>query len=174
MASNTRMAWQQATQTAQARWAALGQREQRGLLLAVAAVAVALVWSVALAPALRSLKSSAAQSAQLAAASERMQALQARAKLLQNQPVVSPQESLKALQLTVASFGKGASLQVVGEQATVNLVQVSAQSLAAWLASDAAASLSPAQAHLQRDANSAVPLWSGTLLFRLPSGRGTP
>ena len=83
MASDASMAWQQARNTARARWAALGLREQRAVLLAAAAIAIALIWSVALAPALRSLKASAAQSVQLAAAAERMQTLQARALTIQ-------------------------------------------------------------------------------------------
>lgn len=168
MATDARTGWQQVTTTLGARWAALGLREQRAVRLAALVIGAALVWGVALAPALRSLKTSATQSAQLATATERMQALQARAKRLQTTPTVGPQDSLKALQTATAAMGKGATLQVVGEQATVTLVQVSAQSLAGWLASEAIGNLSPAQAHLRREAGGAEPLWSGSLLFHLP------
>ena len=63
------MAWQH---TLKARWAALGAREQRGLALAGTVLAAALLWSVALAPALRTLKTAETQSAQLGATAERM------------------------------------------------------------------------------------------------------
>ena len=158
------MAWQH---TLQARWAALGAREQRALVLATAVLGAALVWSVALAPALRTLKSAAAHSAQLEASAERMQALQARAKLLQAQPVAAAQDTLRALQTAATALGQSASLQVVGEQATLTLKQVSAASLAPWLAP--ATGSGPTEAHLQRDSASTEPLWSGSLVFRLPA-----
>jgi general secretion pathway protein M len=164
--SHPTLVWQQALQ---ARWATLGAREQRGLTLAAAALLALLVWSVALAPALRTLKSAQAQSAQLAQAAERMQTLQARARLLQAKPVAAPQEALKPLQTAVAALGKSASLQVSGEQATLTLKSVSAQSLGALLAPAPGSGSSPSEAHLQRDAASAEPLWSGSLVYRLPA-----
>ena len=157
------MAW---PQRLKARWAALGAREQRSLLLAAVVLGAAVVWSVALAPALRTLKNAEAQSAQLGATLERMLALQARARLLQAQPGVAAQDSLQALQAATAALGKTASLQVAGEQATLSFKQISAQSLAPWLTPAAGIGLSPAAAQLQRDAGS-EPLWSGTLVFRL-------
>jgi general secretion pathway protein M len=166
------MAWQQPLKT---RWAALGAREQRGIALAAGVLGAALVWSVALAPALRTLKTAEAQSAQLGATTERMQALQARARLLQAQPATAPQDALKTLQSATNLLGKSASLQVVGEQATLSLKQVSAASLAPWLTPAAGGSPSPAEAHLQRDAGSTEPLWSGILVFRMPAHKpGSP
>ena len=153
----------------QARWAALGAREQRGLLLAAVVLGAALVWSVALAPALRTLRNAEAQNAQLGATLERMLALQARAKLLQAQPAPAPQETLKALQAAAAALGQSASLQVVGEQATLRFERLSAPSLAAWLVPATGLGSSPAQAQLQRIAGSEPPLWSGSLVFRLPA-----
>jgi general secretion pathway protein M len=161
------MAWQH---TLKARWAAMAPREQRGLTLAVALVALALVWSVLLAPALRTLKGVAAQNLQLSAELERMQALQARAKLLQTKPAVAPKESLKALQTAAAALGKAAVLQILGEQATLTLKQVSATDLAPWLSPGSGAGLSASEVHLQRSADSGEPLWSGTLVFNLPAG----
>jgi general secretion pathway protein M len=163
------MAWQHLIK---ARWQALAAREQRGLALAGALVAAALVWSVALAPALRTLKSVDAQNNQLSITAERMQALQARAKRLQAQPLAVPQDTLKALQAATAALGKGASLQVQGEQATLTVKQIGVPALAAWLAPAAGAGLSPSEAHLQRDTTSTEPLWSGTLVFRLPGLTG--
>ena len=159
------MAWQQLLK---ARWAALAAREQRGLLLAVAVLGAALVWFIALAPAMRSLKTVAAQSAALGADLERMQVLQARAKALQAKPAPAPQESLQALQSAASKLGAAASLQVVGEQATVTIKKLSALQLGQWLAPQSGPGLSPAEAHLQRDTASVEPVWSGTLVYHLP------
>ncbi len=80
------MAWQKQLR---ARWQALGLREQRGLGLAAALVGAALLWSLGLAPALRTLHNAEAQNAQLSNAAGRMQALQARARLLQATPLTT-------------------------------------------------------------------------------------
>jgi general secretion pathway protein M len=160
------MAWQHDVKT---RWAALGVREQRSLTLAAAVLGLALFWSVLLAPALRTLKSVDAQNAVLGKELERMQALQTRARALQAQPALAPKESLKALQTAATGLGKNAVLQVVGEQATLTLKQVSATALAQWLTPQAGAGLSPLEARLQREGSSTEPLWSGTLVFRLPA-----
>ncbi len=164
------MAWHTLFKT---RWQALALREQRGLGIASALVLASLVWSVALAPALRTLKGVEAQNMQLGITAERMQALQARAKLLQAKPLATPANTLRALQSATTALGKVASLQVLGEQATVTLRQISASALAAWLSPETGVGLSPSEVHLQRDANSAEPQWSGTLVFRLPGLKAT-
>ena len=159
------MAWQK---TLQARWAALAARERRGLAIAALVVALAMFWGVLVAPALRTLKSVEPQRAALAAELEHMQALQVRATQLQAKPALVPKDSLKNLQAAANALGKNATLQVLGEQATLSLKQVSAQDLAQWLAPQSALGLSPVEAHLQRDAGTALPVWSGTLVFQLP------
>jgi general secretion pathway protein M len=159
------MAWQELLK---AHWQSLAGREKRGLGIAAALVAAALLWNVALAPALRTLQSVETQNAQLSRTVERMQALQARAKLLQSKPLVTAADNLKTLQEATTAQGKVVSLQVLGEQATITLRQISTSTLAAWLAPESGARLNPVEAHLQREGNSAEPLWSGTLVFRLP------
>lgn len=165
------MAWQQVLQT---RWQALAVRERRAVAVAAALAAAALFWSVALAPALRTLKAAPAQHAQLSLASERMQALQARAKLLQAQPLAAPEDHLRALQTATAALGKMATLQVAGEQATLTLRQISAVALADWLVPVAGGGLSPSTAQLQRDSGGTEARWSGTLVFRLPPTQPRP
>lgn len=151
----------------QARWSALGGRERAALSLAAAVVVAALVWSVALAPALRTLQAAAAQRAQLGASAERMQALRARAKLLQAKPQAAAGEALRALQGGVTALDKAATLQVAGGQATLTLRQLRPADLAPWLSPAPGGYPSPSEVHLQRDAG-AEPLWSGTLVYRLP------
>jgi type II secretory pathway component PulM len=110
-----------------------------------------------------------AQRAQLGRSAERMQALQARARLLQSKPLAAPGDILKALQDSARAQGKTVTLQVLGEQATITLRQISATALAAWLTPVSGALLSPVEAHLQRDPGGSEALWSGTLVFRLPA-----
>jgi general secretion pathway protein M len=160
------MAWQQLLK---ARWNGLAAREQRGVLLAAVVLGAALVWFVALAPALRSLKTVAAQSAALGADLERMQALQARAKALQAQPAPAPQERLKALQAAATKLGAAVNLQVVGEQATLTIKKLSALELGQWLAPQSGPGVSPVEAHLKRDTSNVEPVWSGTLVYHLPT-----
>ena len=69
-----------------ARWQALAPREQSLLLAASAVVAVALLWWLALAPALHTLRSAPARHASLDKQLQQMQALQAEALQLQAQP----------------------------------------------------------------------------------------
>jgi general secretion pathway protein M len=160
------MGWQNLIR---ARWVALAAREQRGVLLAATVLGAALVWFVALAPALRSLKTVAAQSATLAADIDRMQALQARAKVLQAKPALAPQESLRALQTAAAKLGSAVNLQVVGEQATLTVRKLGALPLGEWLSPQTGPGLNPIEAHLKRDTGSVEPVWSGTLIYRLPA-----
>jgi general secretion pathway protein M len=152
-----------------ARWAALGAREQRALRLASAVVLAALLWLVLLAPALRTLKSAEAQNLQLSTELEHMQALQLRAKTLRATPALSAQETLLALQSASNALGKSAELQVVGEQATLRFKQLSTEALAQWLRPPPESGQSPAEAQLQRDA--ATALWSGSMVFQLPTAR---
>ena len=165
MSLMSHMAWQQ---WLKARWAALAAREQRGVLLAATVSGAALVWFVALAPALHNLKTVAAQRAALSADIDRMQALQARAKALQAKPALVAQESLHALQTAATKLGAAVSLQVIGEQATLTVKKLSALQLGQWLAPQTGPGLSPTEAHLKRDTGSVEPVWSGTLIYRLP------
>ncbi|MCX8517632.1 MAG: type II secretion system protein GspM [Rhodoferax sp.] len=138
-----------------ARWAALATRERIGLTLAAGVVGVALLWGVLIAPALRTRDSADQQMAALALQLDEMQALQARAQALQAQPVIAPQDALKALQTAAADLGKNASLLVGGETATLTLKQVSATTLAQWLSPQPGQSLLPFEVHVQQEAQDA-------------------
>jgi general secretion pathway protein M len=160
------MAWKD---TLRSRWAALAEREQRGLVLAALAVTLAVAWGVLVRPALRTLSAAPAQQAAVRIELERMQTMQARARALQAQPATSPQDRLRALRATAAELAPAADLQVQGELATLTLKQVPAHQLAPWLSAQALGGNSPMQANLQRDAGTAGALWSGSLVFRLPT-----
>lgn len=170
------------------RWQTLSEREQRLLFGAAVLLAAALVWWVALAPALRTLREAPAQQAALDAQWQQLQALQAQAISLQQQPRMTQAEALRALQLTTTELlGPGAQIQTTGNRSTVTLPSVSAEALANWLAQvRTRARAVPQQAHLKRDAKSETkretnadktngsaatlaPTWSGSLVLSLPA-----
>ena len=91
-------AWIEALQARwQAWWPELAPREQRMVIVAGALVAAALVWWVALAPALRTLATAPAAHAELDAQLQQMAALQIQAKALQSQPRANREDALRAL-----------------------------------------------------------------------------
>ena len=81
----------------QTRWQTFSVREQRWLLVALALVSLALVWWLAMAPALAVLKSAEAQHRALDVALQQMQGLQQQAQALQALPTLDAQETRLSL-----------------------------------------------------------------------------
>ena len=160
-----------ATRLAQA-WSGLQARERRLIGLAVLCIALALLWTQALAPAWQLLRNAPAQRAQLQSQLQYMQGLQREAQALAELPRHSQQQAAQALQqATERILGTGAQLSINGPQAELKLDQVTAADLAAWLAEVRAnARSAPSQAQLQRqaDAPGAPARWSGSLSLMLP------
>ena len=118
----------------QARWKALAAREQNLVLAAGALLAIALLWWLALAPALAQLRASPARHAAADAQLQRMQALQAEALQLRDAPRPQGGEALRTLQGSLAQqLGGAAQLQAAGERVTITLKAVPAEALAQWL-----------------------------------------
>lgn len=157
-------------QRASRRWQALEPREQTLTLLATGVVAVALVWWVAIAPALAVLKTADTQRAALDAQLQNMQALQAQAKAVQGQPKMNALDSSRALEASVKQrLGAAAQLSLAGSQATVTLKGVPADALAEWLSqARLAARAIPIQAKLRRS-TSQTAAWDGTVVLSLPA-----
>ena len=86
----------------QDRWKALAPREQNLVLAAGTVVALALLWWVAVAPALVTLRAAPARHAALDAQLQRMQSLQAEAQQLQATPATSPGDAVGALRTEVS------------------------------------------------------------------------
>ena len=157
-----------------ATWAALQARERRSIALAAAVLALALLWWLALAPALATLRAAPAQRADLQAQAQQMQRWQREAEALQAQPRLARDTAVAALEAaTRQRLGSAAQLSVAGERAQLTLKSVSAQDLADWLADvRASARAVPLDARLSRsgDAAPGAPVhWSGTLSLSLPS-----
>ena len=150
-----------------ARWQALRPREQAMVAAAVLVVGVALVWLVAFAPALSTLRSAEEQRRALDAQLQHMRSLQAQAQALQSQPKLGYDEALRLLEQSVSQrLGTTARMVIAGERANITLTGTAPDALAQWLTQVRVnARALPSEARLTRNA---VGLWDGTLVLTLP------
>ena len=145
---------------------------------------IALVWWLAVAPALATYRQSAQNHAQLDVQLASMQSLAQEAAALKGKPRLNPVQTNAWLDAAAPKLGK-ATLSRQGGRVQINFTGASAPVLAAWL-SDARiqASLLPVQANWKRMAdappnkastpNNAAPgnassgaLWEGVLIFEI-------
>ena len=164
-----------------ARWQALSPREQRGVSVLGALLGVLLFWSIAIAPALSTLRDSDNRRAQIGQQQAHMLALQAQAQALKARTPLSRDEALRSLQsLTSAQI----QLNVQGDRVTVQLKAVPASTLANWLTqARSQAQALPVEAHLTRNTtgtanttpvgNANVVVWDGNLVLSLPNRGAT-
>lgn len=149
-------------------WRQREAREQTLLALAAVLVAIALLWLLALAPALKTLRQHDARVAQLQDSLQRMQALQAQAQALQAQAgsaLDATQAQQALVQQTTAILGKQADISPRPGGASVTLRTVTPNALARWLAAiRAEAHAKVEQARIQRSGDG----WSGTVQLSLP------
>jgi general secretion pathway protein M len=178
--------WAGALAPARARWAALAPREQSLVGGAAVIVGLALLWWLAIAPALQTLKNAEAQRRTLDAQWQTMQNLLLQAQALKSQPSINQGDALRALESSVKQgLGATAQISVVGDRATVTLRGTPADALAQWLAQARVnARALPSEARLVRasapsvpggaaaavstPADGAVPVWNGSLVLSLP------
>jgi general secretion pathway protein M len=155
-------------QLLRARWAALAPREQALVAAAVTLVSLALLWWVALAPALATLRSADAQHRTLDNQLQHMRRLQAQAKAMQSQPRQSRDESLRQLEATIRQqLGVSARYSIAGDRVTITLANTPAAALAQWLSQVRTnARAIPGEARLTRNATGG---WDGTLVLALPA-----
>ncbi|MDD2924318.1 type II secretion system protein GspM [Rhodoferax sp.] len=152
-----------------ARWQAASRREQRSLILALVVVALALLWWLALAPALAVWRSADSQRVALEAQLQQMLGLQAQARALQALPTLNAPEARRALEEALKPLGTGAQMTQQMDRLNVTLKGVPAQALAQWLsACRQNAHLVPVETHLRRAAAGAA-VWDGSVVFALPA-----
>lgn len=167
------------TWTSQAKtlWMQRSPRERWLLMTASLALALALLWTVGLAPALRTWQEAPAKQAQLDTQTQHMRQLQAQAEALKQTPALSRRDAIQWLESHLSELGPKAQLTVQAEHLRLNLQAAPAQALAQWLAqAREQAHARPIQAQLQQStlpdtANKAADkpiLWSGSVLLRLP------
>ena len=160
---------------AQARWQALSPREQRGVSVLGALLGVLLFWSIAIAPALNTLRDCDNRRAQIGQQQTHMLALQAQAQALKARTLLSRDEALRSLQSRTS--GTQMQLNVQGDRVTVQLKAVPAPTLATWLTqARSQAQALPVEAHLTRNttgttpvSNANVVVWDGNLVLSLPN-----
>lgn len=155
----------------QQRWQALAPRERLGATLGLALLLVFAVWSLAVQPALRTLRTAPAQQAALDAQLAGMQRLAAEAAELRALPPVDPAQADAALQSATQRLGAAARLQRSGERLSVTFTSIEPAAMMAWLAEvRAAARVRVVEAQLGRTGNG----YSGSLVLTLPATEPTP
>jgi general secretion pathway protein M len=147
-------------------WRQLKMSERRLILIALTVISAALLWLVAFAPALKTIKEAPSEHRALDAKLLNMRTLSAEAKLLQSQPKLSVDEAQKALQSSVAQrFGTTGQLNMVGERSTLTLKGAKPQELALWLAQARVnARALPVEVKLTRSNDA----WDGSVVSSLP------
>jgi general secretion pathway protein M len=149
----------------QTRWRSVSPREQRLVLLAAGVTSLALLWWLALAPALAVLKAAPRQHLALDAQLQHMLRLQAQARALQAQPVLTADQARQALEAALKPLGASAQMTVQLDRATVTLRAANAAALAQWLATARQnAHTAPLEARLVRNTAGS---WDGTLVLNL-------
>ena len=150
------------------RWARLAPREQRLVAGAVALVLLALLWWLALAPALATLRAAPEQHRATDAQMQRMLSLQAQAQTLQAQPRQTQEDTSRLLEATVRQqLGVTARMTITGDRVTVTLTGVSPEAFSQWLTQARTnARVLPSEARLARNA---AGLWDGVLVLGLPA-----
>lgn len=165
------------------RIAALSPREQSLVAGGAVVLLLALVISVGVLPAWRSLQQGPARQQALNAQIARVAQLEVQAQALKARPIWSNEEAATKLQASSAGLaapGVGAvggtpvqplQLNLAPQQASATLRALPAETLAAWLtAAREQAHAVPSEAKLTREATGpdGNDRWSGTLVMRLP------
>lgn len=173
--------WQQTLGALKQIWQQRNPREQQLLRIAAAVLLLAALWSLALAPALRTWQEAPARQARLDTQNQAMWQLKAQANALQKPKPITRSEAIQWLQTNVDDLGPGAKITPQGERAVLSLDAAPAEALAYWISSAREHALAvPVQAQLQQgSAQASHPdalknpsgndiRWRGTLVLRLP------
>ena len=147
------------------RWAEFSPRERVLVGVMAAALAVLVVWLLAVRPAWRTLAQAPALRAQADQQLLQMQALIAEAKQLRGLPGVPTAQAAEVLKGAAQRLGTRAKLQVQAERATLTLAQVSGEEIRQFLLeARTGARARPVELQLTR----ADDLYSGTVVLALP------
>lgn len=114
-------------------WQSLAPREQRGLVWALATIALLVVVMGFVRPAWRTLQDAPKQLAEVESQLQQMQQLAREAQQLKATPAVSLAQSTDALKASTDRLGAVARLNLQGAQASVALNGVTPEAFADWL-----------------------------------------
>jgi general secretion pathway protein M len=142
-------------------------RERRLVVGTVVFVAVVLVFTVGVRPALKTLAAAPAERERLDAQLQSMQRLAAEAKSLRATPPVSPAQAQLALKAASERLGSAGRLVIQGDRATLTLDNATTNQIRDWLAEvRSGARARPTEATLARSSNG----YSGTIVVVLQGG----
>lgn len=151
------------------RWQQLGERDRRAIAWGLALIGLALLWWLALAPAIATVRQAPARIAAERATLQSLKNMAQEAQALQAQaraPGDTP--ALDRLRQVSATLGERAQINAQGDSVVVTLTAVPAAEWTPWLAQVRLnAQLKPSQVSLRAAADGT---WSGTLVF----ADGTP
>ena len=152
----------------QRRWLLLAPREKALVAGAGLFVGFALIWWIAIAPALATLRTAETQHRALDAQLQRMLGLQAQAQAMQSQPRPGYDEAQRQLETSIRQrLGATARVSINGERVTVVLAGAQPDALAQWLVQARVDARSlPGEVRLARNA---AGLWDGTVVLSLPA-----
>lgn len=140
------------------RWLAMAPRERTGITLAAVAVAILLVWTIAVQPALDTLNSLPPRQAELDRQWQQMSTLATEARELRGLAPLAPSQAEAALKSATEQLGAAARLSMQGDRAVVTLNGVEPAALMAWLGEvRSAARARVVEAQLRRAAPVAAP-----------------
>jgi general secretion pathway protein M len=159
----------------QAAYSRLAPREQRALSLAAWVVGLGLLWWLAVAPALSTLRQAPERHARLDEQLGQMRSMAATAESLRAQNSARPMnrdDVLRALEQATTGLAGTAQMAVLGDRATLTLNNTPPDALAQWLSQVRVnARLMPLEAKLNRATEPAA--WSGTLVLGGPGLGGS-
>jgi general secretion pathway protein M len=162
--------WATLTAPWRQRWQALSQRERRIALTLIWAVALVLLWFVAVAPALRSVRTAPARLDELDAQLQQMQRLATETAALRALPPVGGLQSQSALKAATDALGPAARLTLGGDRATISFTNATGTQVRDWLAEvRSAARVRPIEANLTRGPQG----YSGSVIVQMPGSGGS-
>ena len=146
----------------------LSPREQTGIRWALAMLSGAVLWFVAIAPALQVLQNSQKQLSVFAQQHADMMALQTQAKQWQSRSSLGTEASASMLQSLCANLGEKVKCSRQAQRMTVDVKGISPQALAqAWTQARSQAQAVLLETHLQRQGEA----WDGQWVWSLPEGK---
>ena len=149
-------------------WKARTPRERQAMTLVAIVLALFVVWSLFVQPALASLREAPAQLNQLDSQMQQMQRLAAESRELRGIAPVSPSQAAAALKAATDRLGDAGKITLLGDRATLTLNGASAEAVRSWLSeARTAARARPVEAQLVRGPKG----YSGTIAVNLASAR---
>ena len=151
------------------RFATLGLRGQRWLPVGAVVLSLALLISVGVLPAVRTLRGNLQAQQQANAQLQTLRLLQARAQALQARPQLDQTEAANRLQASVSLLGGNTEVSIGDQRVNLVLRGTPAKALAEWLArARSEAHAVPIEARLTREGPADAALWNGSMVMSLP------